>query len=45
MGNRPFPLELVLLLMSQGKVKEAEELTDRWVARAEWEHNTDTERS
>jgi hypothetical protein len=33
--HREFPLELVLLLCNQGKFSEAEELTARWVARAE----------
>ena len=36
--HREFPLELVLLLCNQGKFSEAEELTARWIARAEDEY-------
>lgn len=35
---REFPLELVNLLCDQGKFSEAEQLTERWIARKEWEY-------
>lgn len=35
---REFPLGLVNLLCDQGKFSQAEELTQRWINRKEWEY-------